>query len=758
MTGDRDVAGTLRTTLRVLFALALSALIVPPVAGAVAGLTLLRAPLPGDLPDERPQLEAVPSVVFDRYGNQIAVFRGFDRTLPIEMGDVPEIVNLAVVAIEDQRFYEHNGIDLEGVARAAQVNLEFGQIVQGGSTITQQYIKNAYLNGDRTFERKFREALLATELEEQLSKDEILFRYLESSYFGAGAYGIGAAAEVYFSKSVTELDISEAATLAGILQAPTRLSPRVDIEAAEERRRLVLQAMLDQEIITLEEHEREAARTLWSATDTERPSGRVTVVAPPPPNGALDHPHFVDWIESRLLDELGPDLLYRGGLRIQTTIDPSLQRSAERAVAERLETTEYPVEMSLVSIEPATGQVVAMVGGRDYDASQVNLATGGTTGFQPGSSFKPIVLAEAFSQGIGPDTVYPAPAEWVVPGCTGSRCTISNYDNADRGEISLREAMTSSVNTVFAELITDVSIERTVSLARAMGIERLDPTVDHGPSLALGTAETSPLEMASAYGTFANRGVRVAPIGVLRVVDPNDNVLIDRTARGGTQVLDGAVADNVTDVLVDVVTSGTGRRAAVDGHPIAGKTGTGQEYRAAWFVGYTPSLATAVWMGHADGLASLRQINGVARVTGGSHPAIAFSDFMTDALAGVEPEAFPPPPELVQVATADDVMAVGETTGPGVPGSVAEIPSDCDGSCRLDRVPEPALDPPAVTTIPPTTTTTTPPTVSTTPATDPSGPTVTSTPIPGSSEATGSTTTTPGSTTTAASSAAGSGG
>ena len=267
----------------------------------------------------------MPSVVFDTYGNQIAVFRGFDRTVPIDMDDVPEIMNLAVVAIEDQRFYEHNGVDFVGVARAARVNLEFGEIVQGGSTITQQYIKNTYLSGERTFERKFREALLATELEEQLTKDEILFGYLESSYFGAGAYGVGAAAEVYFAKPVSDLDISEAATLAGILQAPTRLSPRVDIEASEARRRLVLQAMLDQEIITPEEHEREAARTLWSATDPNRPGGTVTVIAPPPPNGATAHHYFVDWIEAQLIEELGPDLLYRGGLRIETTIDPLLQ-------------------------------------------------------------------------------------------------------------------------------------------------------------------------------------------------------------------------------------------------------------------------------------------------------------------------------------------------------------------------------------------------------------------------------------------------
>lgn len=724
MRASRNISGALGTALRVLVALVISAVVVPPVAAGVAGFTLLRAPLPGDLPDQRPQIEAVPSVAFDRYGNQIAVFRGFDRTVPIEASDVPDIVNMAVVAIEDQRFYEHNGVDLEGIARAARVNLEFGEVVQGGSTITQQYIKNTYLSSDQTFERKFREALLAAELEEQLSKDEILFGYLESSYYGAGAYGIGAAAEVYFGKPVNDLDISEAATLAGVLQAPTRLSPREDIDAAEARRRLVLQAMLDQGVITEDEHRREVVRVLWDGSGS-RPSSTVTFVSPPPANGASDHPYFVDWIEAQLLEELGPDLLYRGGLRIQTTIDPALQRSAEIAVATRLENTEYPVEMSMVSIDPTTGHVVAMVGGRDYDFSQVNLAIGGTTGFQPGSSFKPIVLAEAFSQGIGPDTIYPAPADWVVPGCTGTQCVLSNYDFADRGDITLREATRASVNTVFAELLTDVSVDRTVRMARALGLERLDPTTPYGPSLALGAAETSPLEMASAYGTFANRGLRMSPIGVLRVIDRDGNVVIDRTARGGVQVLDQVVADNISDVLADVVTSGTGRRAAVAGHPIVGKTGTGQEYRAAWFVGYTPTLATAVWMGHADGLAPLRDVNGVARVTGGSHPAIAFSDFMSAALVTVEPQAFPVPGALAQFETADDVVALVDRTAAGVQGDGQDVAADCGGDCSVDGVPEPSLDPPPTTTIPPSTTSSSSTTaVEGSATTDPAGPAI----------------------------------
>ncbi len=684
---------------RSIVALGVAALVVPPIAGGVAAGTLLFAPLPGELPDERPEISAVPSTVLDRDGATIGVYRGFDRTVEILPEDVPQVMLDAIVAIEDQRFYDHPGVDLEGVVRAARTNLEVGEIAQGGSTITQQYIKNVYLSGEQTFERKFREALLATELERRMTKDEILFAYLESSYYGSGAYGLGAAAELYFGVEVADLDVSQAATLAGVVQAPTRLSPRVDLAAAEARRLLVLQAMVDAGRLGVEEFERHAARELWLQDGGALPDGPVTVVVPPPVKGAVDHPFFVDWVEQQLLDELGEDLLYRGGLTIETSIDSDLQEAAEAAVAARLEGTEFPVDMSLVSLDPATGEVLAMVGGRDHAASQVNLAIGGTTGFQPGSSFKPIVLAAAFERGLGPDTIYPAPADWVMPGCIGTQCTISNYDHADRGDISLAEAMAASVNTVFARLIVDIGIGPTAELANRLGLARVDPEAPYGASLALGSAESSPLEMASAYGTFANHGVRAAPIAVIRVLGPDGSVLIDNTNQVSERVLSSAVADNVTAVLQGVVEGGTGPRSAVAGHPIAGKTGTAQDYTAAWFVGYTPSLVTAVWMGHVDGLAPLRNLNGVAQVTGGSHPAIAFSTFMSVALAGRPAEAFAEPPLLDQFETADDVEPItGEQTVAG-PGRAPRDPgSGCGGPCEYSVVPTPALTPPLPTT------------------------------------------------------------
>jgi penicillin-binding protein 1A len=683
------------SSLRLFVALVVALLVVPPLSAAVGVATLLKAPLPGDLPEERPPLVALPSVVLDAEGNEIGVFRGFDITIEVTPDQIPQVLKDAVVAIEDRRFWEHDGVDLEGIARAARINLELGEIEQGGSTITQQYIKNVYLSGERTIERKAREALLATELENKISKEEILFRYLETAYFGSGAYGAGAAAQNYFAKSVDDLDISEAATLAGLIQAPTRLSPRSAPEAAEVRRRLVLQAMLDADYITEAEYELHAARVIRQSYEEGLIASPKTVIAARPPKGASEFPFFVDWVESDVLELFGDEVVYRGGLTIETTIQPDLQRDAEAAVRARLQETEYPVEMAAATIHPKTGHVLAMVGGRDYSYSQVNLALGGSTGFQPGSSFKPIVLATALSQGISPDAIYPAPAQWRAPGCGGKGCVIHNYDNKGRGRLPLRDALRLSVNTVFANLIRDVTIPATVDMARSLGLERIDPEFPYGISFALGVAESSPLEMASAYGTFANRGVRVEPTGILRVIDAEGNVLVDNTSQTGTRVLHEAVADTLADVMQTVVTDGTGKRAAVEGHAMAGKTGTAQAYRAAWFVGYTPDLATAVWMGHADRSASLYNINGVGKVTGGSHPAMAFAEIMTSALQDVRPAEFPEPgplPKAVRDESTGKIVGrrqVETLVGPS--DRRGKIPSDCGGPCEVVLVPSPPL-------------------------------------------------------------------
>ncbi len=697
-----------RAGLRLLAALVVAVVVVPPVAGAVAVSTLLNAPLPvGELPDKRPSIEAVPSTVYDALGNRIGIFRGFDETVEVEPDDIPQVLKDAVVAIEDKRFWEHNGIDYEGIARATRVNLAAGGVAQGGSTLTQQYVKNVYLSQDQTLERKVDEALLAREVEKQLSKEEIMFGYLTSSYYGSGAYGIGAGAKIYFNKPIEELDASEAATLAGVVKAPTRLSPFIDVEAADERRRLVLAAMYEQGYLDQSEYERNLARTLWSADDTSPPPTLVTLLVPRPKKGASRFPFFVDLVEAELTGQLGPDLVYTGGLTIETTIEPDLQAKAEAAVSARLENTESPVEMALVSLDPTDGHIKAMVGGRDYDVSQVNLATGGSTGFQPGSSFKPLVLAAAIDEGLAPETRYPAPGQWLVPGCQGGECTVSNYDFRDYGDITLREAMRASVNTVFAQLVLDVGLSNTVSLARRLG---LDYAADrsYGPSVALGAVETSPLAMASAYGTFANRGLRSEPTAISRVIDAEGNVLIDNRARPGRKVLSPTTADNVTSVLADVITSGTGQRADI-GRPAAGKTGTAQAYRAAWFVGYTPQLSTSVWMGHSDRLESLRNVNGVGQVTGGSHPAVAWGQFMAAAHENLEVIEFPEPAEIEPIAeTAEEMVSfrVREYTRAAPRRTVGRLGSGCaTSSCEVNLVGEPSLGrSQRPTTIPPPTT------------------------------------------------------
>lgn len=685
------IYGGLSMAFRVFFGCIIAFVVIPPVAGGVAVATLVKAPLPvGDLPEEKPVIKAEPSVVYDSTGREIALFRGFERTVDVTPEDIPQSLKDAIIAIEDQRFWTHDGVDYEGVARAARTNLEVGGIAQGGSTITQQYTKNVYLSGEQTIERKVEEALLATELEKRMSKEEILFGYLTTSYFGSGAYGIGAAAEVYFAKPVQHLDISESATLAGVVKAPTSLSPFENREAAEERRRLVLQAMFDQGLIDQEDFERESVRRLWSVVDTELPNGPVTALVPRAKKGASHFPFFVDYVEADLLERFGPDMLYQGGLTIETTIRPDLQLAAEEALAERLENTEAPIEMALTTIDPDSGHVVAMVGGRDYGVSQVNLATGGSLGFQPGSSFKPIVLAAAFNMGLGPEVEYPAPASWDVPGCLGEECKISNYSHSAYGDITLRSAMASSVNTVFAQLVVDVTIGDTVKLAKELGLDRMDPDGAYGPSVALGSAESSPIEMASAFGTFANRGVRVPPTGILRVIDPDGNVLVDNRAQRGKQVLDEAVADNITDVLTSVINDGTAKAAQI-GRPAAGKTGTAQAYRAAWFVGYTPDYSTAVWMGYSDRLESLKNVNGVSRVTGGSHPAIAWREFMQVAHEGLEEKEFPEPAPIVPIAqSAAEIVTyrVRETTVAGEQKTPRVLVGNCEGSSCQHRAVE----------------------------------------------------------------------
>jgi penicillin-binding protein 1A len=704
---ERHVDGRLRKRRRRLWALprlsvkvvllsVVAVVIGIPACAVTAMGALLYLDLPGTFPERNPQIESEPSRVFDAEGNQIATFQEYELTVEITPEDIPQSVEDAVIAAEDRTFYEHNGVDPNAVFRAALQNYQNGEIVQGGSTITQQLVKNQYLSGEQSFSRKLREAILATRLERERTKEEILFEYLDTVYFGDGAYGVGAAARSYFRKPVSELNISEAATLAAIIPAPTRYSPRADFEAAESRRVLVLEQMLETGAIDQDTFEAARAQHLWFSPFGD-PQGPATVIFPAPITETPVHPYFIDYLRRWLLARYDPELIYRGGLRIETTIDPRLQLEAATTTAESLQGTAAPLEMSLVSVEPATGFVRAMIGGRDVRQSQVNLALGGSTGMQPGSSFKPFVLAAAFEQGKDPTDVYPAPSSYQLQGCEGE-CTVSNASEGTRGgSQTLRDATRTSTNTVFAQLVEDTGTAAVASVANRTGVGSIVPDGWYGPSLALGAYEVSPLEMASGYATFANHGLHVPATPVTRILDEDDQVLVDLiTAPPAERVIDANIADTVTDVLRGVIADGTGTRANIN-RPAAGKTGTAQEYRAAWFVGYTPQLSTAVWLGYSDAPRPLYGIQGVARVTGGSIPAQAWARFMGAAHAPWPvmdfpvPGPLPPPVSAIPTGPAPPSTPASTippppplpnpVTGTGPPSDRTDVPNDCGGPC-----------------------------------------------------------------------------
>src|SRR5437764_9916642 len=422
-----------------------SSVFVPLGTAATVLGAFLFLPLPATLPKPKPGVVSTMSHVYDINGNEIAVFREFETDIPVRQEDIPQVLKDAVVSIEDRRFYSHGGVDPQGTVRAMWADIR-GEAIQGGSTITQQYVKNAYTGRNRSVARKVREAILASQLDRQAPKDEILYRYLSTIYLGGGAYGVGAASLTYFRKPVNRLDLSEAATLAALIRAPSYYDPRVNPTAAEERRVFVLQKMLEQHRITPEQYDDAVAHHLFVTGTGPAPKGPLTAIYPPE-RAQTQFPYFVDSVSKYLIAKYGQDKVYRGALRTQTSLDPTLQSQAEGAVAGALKGTKPPREMSMVAVEPQTGFVKALVGGRDFATSQVNLALGncsppkrpeqtgsepapppsdqpicvpgGGTGRQPGSSFKPFTLAKAFEQGITPERTFSAPHAYPYRHCKG---------------------------------------------------------------------------------------------------------------------------------------------------------------------------------------------------------------------------------------------------------------------------------------------------------------------------------------------------
>jgi len=616
------------------------------------------------------------------------------------------------VSAEDKHFYDHGGVDVGATLRALWDDLHNQKTVQGGSTITQQYVKNAFTTGERTIARKVREAILAGQLERAESKEKILSKYLDTIYFGEGAYGIVAAAQTYFRVPVSQLTLSQAALIAAVIPAPSVYSPRVNAQVADERRVQVLDEMLQQGKIDQPNHDLAVAQHIWLTWTGDAP-GPATLVFPPQQQESSE-PWFTqyvkDWLEAHLPGCKPGDcpLLDKGGLTVRTTLQPKVQKDAEEEVAKSMGDNDSNLQMSLVSVEPTTGYVRAMVGGRDWNADQNNAAIG--YGRQPGSSFKPFVLATAFSQGIQPTQVYSGDEFTAKDG------TVIHNAEPGGGSYTLRSGMVHSVNAVYARLIGDVGVDKTMEMAQTLGVDmpQYDPA-HYGISVALGAIEVKPLQMASAYGVFADHGKRAPAVPVLQVVDAGGKVTIDNSKADeqAKQVIPDVIADNVTDILRGVLTEGTAAGKDLGDRPAAGKTGTTDDFTNAWFVGYTPTLSTAVWMGYKDCQChSMHNIDGVRTVYGGTIPASTWQHFMKRALDGVPVTEFADP---APIQTFADEAKRAERHGfdPGPRRYPSGPPSG--GPYEVDANPPEAQAPTTSTTTtttlikgPTTTTTTTP--------------------------------------------------
>lgn len=561
------------------------------------------------------------TIVYDASGNVLAEWHdGEDRVLT-ELDRLPRHLVDAVVAIEDERFWEHGGVDVRGLARALIKNIEAGAVVQGGSTITQQYLKNVLLTPDQTFKRKMTEAAAALRLEEELPKEDILERYLNTAYFGDGAYGVETASLHYFGKPASDLELDQSALLAGLIKAPSDYDPFDNPQAAVDRRNIVLDKMVELGWLQQQDADQAASKPL-QLTDPDGPE-------------AMLHPYFTEEVRRRLLQEpaLGAtatdraNMLYRGGLRIHTTLDPRMQEAAEEAVAAVMK--EQKPSAALAAVEPATGHVLALVGGRDfYDpdnpVAQFNLATQARR--QPGSAFKPFVLAAALESGITLDRLFAAPKSIEIATDSGT-WAVKNYEDLSFPDLSVLEATVWSVNTVYAQLVKKVGPRTVVEVAEAAGVGNdLAPL----PSIALGAQELAPLDLASAFGTFAADGIHTQPI-LVTSIETSDGVNIYSETPVSTPAIDPGIARQVTAALTEVVSRGTGRLAQI-GRPLAGKTGTSQNHADAWFVGYTPEVAAAVWVGFPDTTKPMEYPNTPFSIGGGTWPAQIFAAFASGAL------------------------------------------------------------------------------------------------------------------------------
>ena len=566
---------------------------------------------------------AVSSQVFDSQGKLITTLHSDQNRLPIDINKVPKNLQNAFIAAEDNRFYDHIGVDPIGILRAVVTNLTNRGIAQGGSTITQQLAKNAFLSQDQTLKRKIQEAILALELERKYSKKEILEMYMNQIYFGRGAYGIQTAAHTYFGKDVGDLTLAECAMIAGLPKSPNYYSSSVNEATA--RKNVVVGQMEKYGYITPSQAE-EAKK---SSLDIKQKSTSNT-----PDETA----YFIDYVTQEIAQKYGDDALYKDGLKIYTTLDTDKQHAAVQAMRHLPETHTDDQGLTqpqgaIISIDPKTGHILAMVGGRGQDSfNRASMAVR-----QPGSAFKPFVYMTAMEHDMTPDTIMED--KKVEYGGWSPH----NADNSYQGRMPLWKALALSVNTVAVQLADKVGPSNVIANAKKLGITTLvedgSSNDDNLASAALGglTKGVTPLEMAAAYGAFANKGVYIKPTAIVKILDRNGNVLEDNSSDvQKTQVMSEKMAYEMTSMLEGVITRGTGTAASI-GRPAAGKTGTTDDNHDAWFIGYTPDIVTAVWIGDDTGSQSLGEIYG------GTVPAQIWHDYMASAVSGTSADDFDVP-------------------------------------------------------------------------------------------------------------------
>ncbi len=585
------------------------------VAGALVGLAISFR----NLPDVRGLATYTPSEtshIYDVKGKHLASLHGEANRETLPLNDVSPHLKRAVLAIEDSNFFSHNGVNFISVGRALRVNSNQGGTVEGGSTLTMQLVKNLFLSPKRVFSRKIAEAVLAMRIEQVFPKDKVFELYLNQVYWGHNNYGAETAAQSYFNKSATDLNLAESALMAGLIQAPESLSPFIDRKSAIERQHVVLRRLRDLKWIT--EEDETAARKFPIKF------GKIRSFS------GSEIPYVTEAVVNELTKKFGRDAILKGGMRIQSSIDTTMQRTAEDTV--RRYNGIYADQMALVSVDPRTHYIKAMVGGADYKKSQYNRATQALR--QPGSSFKPFVYYAAFASGkYAPDSTvmdspvgYPDGYDMYYP---------QNYDRSFAGAMSVRRAIEMSRNVPAVRLGQEIGLNKIVEICRSIGIKSpMDPVI----SLPLGAVDVTPLEMATAYSTFASNGWYSDATLIVQVTDSNGNVVLDNRPKPRLVLIPWAAAAT-NDVLQSVVTNGTATHAQI-GRPAAGKTGTTSSERDVWFVGYIPQLSTAIWIGNDD---YTRMASGT---TGGQNVAPIWRSYMSQVVQGMPVETFRPPSDF----------------------------------------------------------------------------------------------------------------